>query len=241
GSNWFPDPRNTIPLGYDVDPNTGEIISAHLWDTWYEQTGERLFQRGLVQNYNLSVRGGTDLIRYFGSLNRGDSEGFVSWNWDKRTSGRLGLSLLVSDALDVNVSGAYFTGTTRSAGDNIWGTIVRQQISTVDDPMRRGFQTLITAYRDGEEDIIEVDRSTWSAEVSYNPFEWLSSRLVAGADLTDDQQTVLTYREDNAPAGHFGAAGYGRKTIDEIDTRLYNVDLSDRKSTRLNSSHVKIS
>jgi len=226
GANWFPDPRSTIPTGYDTDPDTGEIISAHLWDEWYRYTGERLFQRGLIQNYNLSVRGGAERLGYFGSINRGISEGFVAWNWDRRLSSRLGLSLFATDRLSMTVGGAYFSGATRSAGDNIWGTIVRQQISTIDHPMRRGFETLITAYRDGAEDLIEVERSTWNLEASYRPFGWLTSRLVTGVDMTKDQRTVLIYREEDAPSGHFGAAGLGEKTVNESNTRLSNIDLA---------------
>src|SRR5690606_28754659 len=135
----------------------------------------------------LSVRGGTELLRYYASVNHGNQEGIVNWNTDKRTNGRLALTLQPTPQLGFTVNGAFLSSNTRSGGENLWGTIVRQNIATVDDPKRRGFEVLIDAYRDGQVDRLLVDRSTWSLETNFRPKEWLNTRLIVGNDLTNEE------------------------------------------------------
>ena len=66
-----------------------------------------IFGYGRLQNYNLSVRGGTDAVRYFASASRDDDIGIVEWNWDKRIALRANMEMLLSNAVTVGVNTSY--------------------------------------------------------------------------------------------------------------------------------------
>jgi len=231
GANWFPDPRNTIPDGYYW--KDGVLRSHNLYEIESQRTeGGDFFQYGPIRKFGLSVRGGTDLIRYFASLNRDEEDGFVAWNTDRRTGARTSLTILPSSDLSIALNASTLGTANRGAGSNIWGTIQRQQPATIDDPRRRGFDTPPEAYRDGQQELTDVDRNTWSAEVRYNPLSWFTTRAVVGQDRNVIQASTITFREPNAPSGFFGTNGFGAKVIDRQNNKILTADLSASATLR---------
>ncbi|MEJ2206113.1 MAG: SusC/RagA family TonB-linked outer membrane protein [Gemmatimonadota bacterium] len=226
GVNWFKKPASTLPVGWDRDPVTREIISANLYEVESARIGHDLFQYGPHQRYNLGVSGGTDLIRYYASATYVDEEGFVSWNTNKNFSGRASLTVTASEQLNITMNGSFVTGDTRSANNNIWGTFARSQVSTLDNPSRRGFQEPLEAYEDVEFETYSVDRQTWNLQASYVPADWLKARVSAGTDRGTEGAIDLILREPNAPNGWYRRDGLGDKSIREINTIVNTIDVA---------------
>ena len=228
GANWAIDPENEFPTLFGRGP-TGDLITMNLYRAEIERFGEPPFGYGPMQRYSLSVRGGTELFRYFGSVNRSDLEGFVDWNWDERTAGRVNLSVTPSEQVNIDLNMSVTTGETRHPG-NIWAEFIRGRVITAVDfggleHFRRGYGSRpLEEWRDGREDLTNIDRVTWSGTVRYDPRDWLSNRLVLGSDYSSQIQRVTTFRQDDAPRGTFGSAGRGRKTINGIETRNVTFD-----------------
>ena len=245
GANWFPNPRRTVGRFWDVDPITGEVFSANLWDTelavgsWQGEPGKPMYTYGPIKNYSLSVTGGSDLIRYYASINKDDQQGYVPWNTDDKWSGRLGLDLVASETLNISMNMAQYHQNTRSATRNIWRTVVSAQIATLDDPKRRGFGVeLIDDQRNGLRQTLATDRTSLGVQLAYVPLSWLSTRLVVGSDLTNELETQLTFREDDAPRGTFGSNGLGLKINETINTTLTTVDLSGTARFRFSDDRL---
>ena len=243
GANWFREPRKALPTGWDRHPITGEILVINLYQAESDRLGTRdLFQYGPIAKASLAVRGGTDLIRYYASFDRSYEEGFVSWNQDDRISGRTSLSVTASESLEFTLSGSFHKGDTRSAGSNIWGTFMRQQVSTIGEPestcapkCQRGFQIPPDIYRKFEKNTFELERNTWNFETRFNPVgaDWLQTRLVMGRDRSTEDEIDLTIREEFAPTQWFGSRGLGRKAIDTKEVTINTLDWSATGSYQL--------
>jgi len=247
GVNWIPDPGGEFPVHWGVN-RAGDLITfgTSLYNVETERRGEPWFQYGPIQKYGLSVRGGTDLYRYFASFNHSDTEGFVDWNWDRRSSGRINLTSNFTEKLSADLSASYLLGSTRHPGP-IWAEFIRGTVLTAADfggrqDLRRGFGNRALEYhRDGAEDLNDVERSNWSLQLSYQPLTWLQTRSVFGHESTQETRSVTIFREENAPAGAWGAQGTGRKSVNILSGINRSLDLAATASfplTRALSSAV---
>ena len=226
GANWLMNPSERVGDYFFRDP-AGGVLVVNMWDHELDATGNPIYTTGLLQNYNFGVRGGTDFVRYAGSINRGDQVGYTAWNYEEKTGGRLALDITPNETLSFGINGNFFQSNTRSGGTNIWRIIQSSQITTLNDPRRRGFGVATPEdLRDGQEDILNVDRYTWSGQVAYQPFTWLNNRLVVGTDVTRDEREQTTFREPDAPSGVFSSAGLGRRQLDGAVTRITTADLA---------------
>jgi TonB-linked SusC/RagA family outer membrane protein len=87
--------------------------TRYIREGYFDWETPNLFSYGHSQGYTLDVRGGTSAIRYFVSGTWDDQTGIVKYNWDQSASGRANLSLLLSEALSVDVSTGFVSGKTR--------------------------------------------------------------------------------------------------------------------------------
>ncbi len=246
GANWFNSPRSTIGDRWDRDPNTGEVIGPlSLYQIESDRLGRELFQNGPIAKASLAVRGGTDFIRYYGSFDRSYEEGFVAWNHDTQMSGRLNVSVTASPSIEFTFNGSFNKGNTRSAGGNIWGTFMRQQLSTVgEDPAscepkcQRGFQIPPEIYEEFQFETFELERNTWNIELKVNPqgLPWLQNRLILGRDRATEDEIDLTRREEFAPNHWFGSRGLGRKELDVKEVTINTFDFSSTAAWQVTSS-----
>jgi TonB-linked SusC/RagA family outer membrane protein len=234
GANWFPNPEGTVPLTWATDPQTREVYSHNLYTAWRERTGEDLFQKGPITRANVSVRGGTEFIRYFGSLNRGQQEGFVAWNTDVQNSGRASLTIAPSEKINLTLNGSYITGETRLAGNDIWGTFLESNANNRDGP---SFGFFVPPNILGSEKFEEifVDRSMWSGQLEFRPLTWLTSRLVAGTDFTNQTNSDFLRRQDLV-TGFFQNNNAGYRQLDTFETRVNTVDASATARFQLSPS-----
>jgi len=228
GGNWIQDVEGKAWTLYGRNA-AGQIISMDLLRQEREEGYGSVTQVGPIQRYNLSVQGGTDLVTYFGSINRTDEEGYLSHNWADRTQARMSISLRPSPNLQVAANGSYMSGGTRLFRglwrDVAWGSpVTRLSSGGADNPVR-GFRDLpMEVERDGEFRIHDIDRTVWSITATHNPTSWLRHRLVAGTDVAEETRTLTVVREDNAPFGWFGANGLGLKNVEREQIQNRSLD-----------------
>jgi TonB-linked SusC/RagA family outer membrane protein len=188
-----------------------------------------LYQNGLLQSYNLALRGGTDLIRYYSSISRVNDVGIVDWNWDKRTTVRLNLESLLSDQITVAVGGSYITGQTRlserSLQTSTFHNIVRSNPVQLFDA-RRGWGQVPPEDMRKVEARNDVDRTTMSVELRYRPLSWMTHRLVGGLDQNAYDNWTLTPKFPEGSTHWYGPLALGNKDFIKGTRRFMTLDYS---------------
>ena len=201
--------------------------------------GGPLFQDGLIQRYSLSARGGSDELQYFASVNRVDSEGFVAWNTDVQTSGRLNVTTTIGDNLSIDLSSSYLKRDTRHPG-NLWAEFRRGRVSTAGDiggnnpNVRRGYGVApFEIWRDAFFETNDVERSSWGLTMNYNPISWLTARGTFGNDVSEEIRSV--FQKKLGVPFDAASSGYelGRKDIDLLKIVNRTLDLSASATSQL--------
>ncbi len=245
GTNFMIDPAGKFGMQYGTDPATGALIEGfdgyrNVYEYEKEVHGRDHFQYGHNQAYNLSARGGTDLIRYFVSGTYHDNEGIVSYNYDQRLALRANLSALLSDNLNIDVSTSYTNGLTSYAQQlsepgGIWEIMLWGQ-PALKDSNRRGFMrytpeeiATVSATRD-------YSRFTGSATFTHDLGGWLRQRLIMGMDHSADENQVLVPRHAQGTASAFGGIGLGEVSLDRPTNRETTLDYAVSANYRLNDA-----
>jgi len=160
GQMWMPDKYITRGWTPNKDASLGpvcasvpcqsvdELLNTNLVEISRARGFPDLLSEGLIQKYNASVRGGTELMRYSASLSRTDQNGVVDWNFDKRTSVRANFQVNASEKFRFSLNGGYSEGE-RGPPQSFWGGNFAWggRLNTVFDNHRdRGYQTPPEAY-----------------------------------------------------------------------------------------------
>ena len=217
GGNWFHDPDGRIPTNYGLsNGQTGTIISQDLYAEELA-AGRPMFRTGQVQNYDVSVSGGTSDLTYFISVGHDDEEGYMLNNALTRTSFRTNVGLSVSEDVDVSLDIGMLHSDTQFAPDGqggtygmfamfLWGTPGSR------DTPSRGFMVGPPEVQNeiffGE----ALNRGTASLTVTHEPTSWLSQRLVTGLDLTDAKVEQFWPRSILDGFRAYAGLSEGRKT-----------------------------
>jgi len=229
GTTWMHDPAGTIPTTYWRNPSSGQIISHNLYESEKQFGAGELFGYGLLQDYNISARGGTESLRYFASIRRQDDEGIVSWNTSDRLNARVSLNILATEKMEIALNMSYSTGGTQRTGP-MWQAIYWNSPSGNEfaggnpSPLRGWYQRPYEAFPEDFQVREDVDRSNWSATLSYEPFEWFSHRLTVGTDLTDAFNTQLWLQDPRGAQGFWGADSRGRRDVQRVQNRFNTFD-----------------
>ena len=184
---WIPDPAlcSSLPCA-SVD----QLVNANLVEINKERGFGDVFTHGLTQRYNVSARGGTELLRYSASLSRSDQDGVVDWNWDERSSVRASIQVNATKTFRFTLNGAY-SESERGPPQNFWASNFAwggRPNTIFNDHPDRGFRTPPEAFDPSEHsEIFTTKRTTWSLELDYEAADWLSYRLVAGVDQIDER------------------------------------------------------
>jgi TonB-linked SusC/RagA family outer membrane protein len=232
GTNWLWDPAGRVGLRYMPDPdNPDELLGINVYELEEQEGLGPIFQNGLTQSYNLSVRGGTDAVRYFGSVSRDDDVGVVDWNWSKRLALRANIEALLSPTLTVNISTAFIASQIRLAQGTIdtdpFSNLIWSNPRTlVDGSGRRGWRAAPPEEWSKVEDRGDSDRTTNSVELRYHPFEWLSHRLVAGVDNNAELEFSLLPQQPEGASHYYGQRALGDKQVQRGTRRFITVDYS---------------
>src|SRR5207249_2684337 len=72
-----------------------------------------IFSNGPQRGGSASLKGGTDIARYFASMSYDDDRGIVSYNWDRRLTTRTNIDMLLSKTLTAKLGASYIRRQTR--------------------------------------------------------------------------------------------------------------------------------
>lgn len=105
----FGDPRR--PVTYQVNPMVATLPQT-IWQNASTQTAP-------MQNYNLSVKGGSANTQYYVSGSYTDEQGAIKTAWYKKYSFRANVNIKVNDMIDIGMELNPFYTKERLAGSNI--------------------------------------------------------------------------------------------------------------------------
>ena len=229
GTNWLANPEGRAGMLYAPGATAGEVIGFNLYKNEVENGNGPIFQNGRNQGYQGSVTGGTDASRYYLSAGYDDDVGVVSWNWDKKFSGRANLDVLATDKLRFQGSLGHIRDRIRLAQNDIntdpfsqlvWGT------PRLKDGITRGFANTPPEEWKMIEGLANNDRTTLSFQADYNPLPWMTHRLVTGLDVNSEAGSLLYPRMPLGAQDPLGNQGNGQKSANRTTRSFLTLDYS---------------
>lgn len=190
GANWFSNPQERLWENfYDVGGD-GTVESIDLVDLEHSR-GNDIWRTGHVQQYDLSVSGGQDVLRYYLSGSVDLSDGVEPENSIEKYNVRTNLSVTPNDKWEIRGNLSYVTGRTNvpleAGGGGLTWTTYFARPDRLDTP-RRGFWSGTPESYHALFDIWQdVDRTTAGTTINHRPFENFSQRLTVGFDHTREQ------------------------------------------------------
>lgn len=227
GANWMSDPENRYSSNWAMVD--GQPVSQNLITDDIARGFGSPFSTGHMMGYSLNVRGGTDELRYFLSAEYDDNEGAVFYNWQRKFSTRVNLSLTPSDKIDISTSLSFVQSTTRFAqalsGFDLVAQLVWGSPSTRDGRLRGYLRATPEAAGtvDSREELI---KTTGSITLNYRPLSWFSHRLTVGGDIGDATNSQLIPRHPTGSDFFFGGRSLGRKDQERRRVSLGTLDYS---------------
>jgi len=108
---------NTLKTNANLAPTAfyGDINNDGKPDTVNTDWQHEVFHKGLVQNHNMAISGGSQNTTYFASFNYNENQGYIRSTSQKRGSARLNLTSKVTDWLQFGMNTQY----SRTMADNI--------------------------------------------------------------------------------------------------------------------------
>jgi TonB-linked SusC/RagA family outer membrane protein len=197
GRNFFMNSLSRTPINYWRNTATNQVESLNLARAEKDR-GTPLYRNGDVQNYALSLSGGTAEVRYYAAADWDKEQGAQWDNEQKRGSARLNLDLIPNPKLDVALNMGYTSGRTylsceAGCGGVTWAsyfsTPQRNQGTITPDP--RGARSWAPEVYYEADYFQDITRFTGSLQVNYRPTEWFSHRLTLGVDdVREDNQEL---------------------------------------------------
>jgi TonB-linked SusC/RagA family outer membrane protein len=243
GVNYLRDPEGRWPVNYNTVPRPGgpagalDTLSIDIIER-ENARGTPVFTTGQVREYDFSGSGGSGLFTYFVGAGIEDSEGIEPTSTVERYSGRVNVSVVPSEKLNMGVNFGYVNGRTRlpceaGCGGRALGTIWANPANAVPLPdgrenPRRGFNSgLPTMYDELVQWWQGVNRFTGSVQLSHRPATWFQHRVSAGTDRVSEDDNFLGLRtEDSLSRVIFGTGALGSRSIRDRQVNYYSLDYS---------------
>jgi len=197
GANFFMNSIDRTPTNYWRNPATNTVESLNLARSEKDR-GTPLYRTGQVQNYSLSLSGGSDQVRYYVA---GDWDSEEGAQWDNRMgkgSARVNLNLIPHSTLDISGSMGYTSGRTylsceAGCGGVTWAsyfsTPQRNQGTITPDP--RGARSWAPEVYYEADYFQDIARFTGSLQINHRPASWFHQRLTVGIDdVREDNEEV---------------------------------------------------
>ena len=198
GTNWFMDAERRIGSNYNRDPATGTIRA---WNpvTQEEARGTPLFSSGQSQSYHLGLSGGAEQFRYHLSSSYDNDKGIEPTNHLWRYSANANVSMSPYPTFDVSARVGIIQekiNVPLEAGGGVWfSAFFGQAPRNPGEELRRGFFSAPPeAFWNAFEQYQQVNRVTGSVQLSHRVGEWFNHRLIAGNDLSGEDNVNLTQR-----------------------------------------------
>jgi len=230
GVSWFANPEGRIEKNWGLDPLTNQPYQMDLF-AQEAALGNSIFRNGYSQGYGVNVRGGSDRVRYYASVDLDQGDGVEPTNDMWRLSTRTNLSMTPTENLDLDVNVGYAQGTTNLACEAGCGGVMWSTVFAV--PANR--DTEFRGFRDAPPEIYpqatsywqDFKRTTLSLQLQHSPTPWLSHRLNVGQDAVGEDNNQLTPRLAPEVAVFFGgAAALGGKFLERRDVETTTLDYS---------------
>lgn len=226
GTTWLMNASEKIGTSWARDPDTGEILSFNIWDE-EKAAGRPFFNYGHLQSYSLSMRGGTDAVRYFVSTNLDDNVGIVDYNTDSGFSTRANLMIVPSEQVTLDVSTGYVSGKTsfmqQYVGYGVW-----EQAQWANplgrDRALRGFLRARPEEIENVSATRDFSRITVSGTLTHQPFNWLTQRLIVGTDVSKETNEILFPRHPDGSSHDFLGLSLGMIQVEKPETRYNTFD-----------------
>jgi TonB-linked SusC/RagA family outer membrane protein len=235
GSQFFQNAAGRWPTNYWINPATGNLMSINYVKS-EAANGTPLFRDGLINNYGLSVGGGAGIYKYFVSGEWNDANGINIQNARLQKSVRTNLSIVPSSKVDLETSVGYITSHTNISTEGSGGGILftgeyaepQRTLAACAVPVVRGCGWSRGAFSNPPEvynanlSWQDVQRFTGSISLRYDPFPWMTHRLLIGTDYTlEDIQGYLPYQTDSIIV-FFEGAGFDGSRSETTQQTTYN-------------------
>ena len=231
GVNYLQNPEERFWTNWGVAG--GDTVSLDIVEV-EDAAGRPIFRNGHLQEYDLSLSGGSERVRYFVAGGMEDSKGAEASNDLRRYNARINLDLAPTDQLDVNLSAGYVDGLTNLSaeagfGGRVWSTVLATPSNLA---TRRGFHSGTPEEYDRLYNFTDdVNRLTGSIRLNHRPFTWFAHRLSAGVDYTRSEGEVYfprinAYYDDPVIRGVFGSEALGFIELTDRDIRYRTLDYS---------------
>ena len=249
GSSWVPDWRTRFEDNYGTVPRAGSataldtvsISTRQLNDSLQRRFGNDIFTNGALEDIQMSVSGGTNVVRYYMGGGYEENQGAERVNRLRRTNLRVNLQANPSPKFDLQSSLGYTTGRTylpfeSGGGGATWATFFSSPsflYGGVGVPSRTpgnpqlGFRSgPPNAYYDAYDVFQDADRFTGSFQLTNRPTKWLNHRLIVGLDRLAENNESRTPRNDIIAATYSAFAGAGLPTAGSISASTRDVTLT---------------
>lgn len=229
GMTWLQSPAERLGLFYDFNRETSDLRSFNLYEHEDQHGLGPVFQYGHLQSYTASISGGTATSRYYVSADWEDNEGIVSYNWQKRFSSRVNLSVAPHPNLDFDLNAGFVQGTTslaqQSSGWDIWSNLLWGSPRALDnDSPLRGFLRATPEAIATIEALSKINRFTTGVTVNFRPTPWFTHRALIGMDVGEEVNSIYFPRHPDGADHFFGASSLGEKSAERPRTMFQTVD-----------------
>ncbi|MDE0358604.1 MAG: SusC/RagA family TonB-linked outer membrane protein [Gammaproteobacteria bacterium] len=242
GATWLPNARDQVGVAYGKD-TAGNIISFNIWDQ-ERDAGRQFFTTGHSQGYALSMRGGTERVRYYLATDWDDQTGIVRYNWNKVFNTRANVSVMPHESLQIDMSTGYVNGTTSFMQQKTsWGVWEQAQWSTPEgaDTRLRGFLRARPESIEEVEAIRDNSRFIGSLTLNHTPFDWLTHRAVVGLDQAHEENRTLFPRHPTGAQHDFGGLSLGDVVVERPYTRYITFDYAATGTVNLSDLTLRSS
>ena len=238
GQNMFWNYENRVPTNYWVNPTTNQIEGVNVAKTELER-GTPIFRKGLVEEYNGNVSGGTGTLRYFVSGEKTNNEGAEPNNARRQFSTRSNLQITPNSKLDMQTSLGYIQSHTTlsceaGCGGATWGAWysnpanLKSACGPTDDwtcGLARGFQSSPPESDRAMQDWQDINRLTGSASLNFRPLSWMTHRLTVGTDFSQEKnEELLPYQTNDTLRFFWGTSADGWKYANRREVVLNTWD-----------------
>jgi TonB-linked SusC/RagA family outer membrane protein len=239
----FANYEDRVPTNYWRNPGTGQIESLNLAKS-ENARGTPLWETGHLQNYSLSVSGGSEGARYYLAGDFDREKGVEPTNDLSRFSTRANVTVYPHEKIDIQGSLGYTSSRTYLAceagcGGVPWGAFYStpeflNENLPATAPPRRGFRSFVAELYWESDDFQDLGRFTGSAQINHRPNNWLNHRLTIGTDEVREDNQSITERTPLLLV--FSPGAVGGKSISRRDVSYNTLDYSASANLDVNAS-----
>ena len=242
GVNYFQNPEGRFRINWNTIPKVGgtagqlDTVSINLI-ALEEARGTPVFQKGRINETDISTSGGSELFRYYAGVGLEDSEGMEATNTVKRRTGRLNLTVNPNKSVDMGFNIGYTNGNITlpceaGCGGRTLGLVNANPVNLVplangNPNPRRGWNSGLPEQYDRYLEFYQmVDRFTGGIQINQTLNSWLKHRFNAGTDRTHEENSELGRRLDDSLTTALIGAGLGYRTMTFRSINNYTADYS---------------